>query len=93
MQATGKCSDRMRVCAGWSEPLLVAHTTLFEISCCVSFAKGVCQHSESSFFLKSSLLYVCINFFNRSELLKPRFEKGGAILDLGCPSFRPSVII
>ena len=23
----------MRVCAGWSEPLLVAHTTLLEISC------------------------------------------------------------
>ena len=24
---------RLRVCAGWSEPLLVAHTTLLEISC------------------------------------------------------------
>ena len=24
---------RLRVCAGWSEPLLVAHTTLFKISC------------------------------------------------------------
>ena len=24
------------VCAGWSEPLLVAHTTLLEISCCGS---------------------------------------------------------
>ena len=23
----------LRVCAGWSEPLLVAHTTLLEISC------------------------------------------------------------
>ena len=27
----------MRVCAGWSKPLLVAHTTLLEISCPGSF--------------------------------------------------------
>ena len=26
----------LRVCAGWSEPLLVAHTILLEISCCGS---------------------------------------------------------
>ena len=25
--------NRLRVCAGWSESLLVAHTTLLEISC------------------------------------------------------------
>ena len=28
-----KALIRLRVCAGWSEPLLVAHTTLLEISC------------------------------------------------------------
>ena len=28
---------RLRVCAGWSEPLLVAHTTFVEISCRGSF--------------------------------------------------------
>ena len=28
-----KALIRPRVCAGWSEPLLVAHTTLLEISC------------------------------------------------------------
>ena len=28
-----KALIRLPVCAGWSEPLLVAHTTLFEISC------------------------------------------------------------
>ena len=28
-----KALVRLRVCAGWSEPLLVAHTTLLEISC------------------------------------------------------------
>ena len=29
----GKALIRLRICAGWSEPLLVAHTTLMEISC------------------------------------------------------------
>ena len=28
-----KALIRLRVCAGWSEPLPVAHTTLLEISC------------------------------------------------------------
>ena len=28
-----KTWTRLRVCAGWSGPLLVAHTTLFEVSC------------------------------------------------------------
>ena len=28
---------RLPVCAGWSEPLLVKHTTLLEISCCRSY--------------------------------------------------------
>ena len=28
-----KALIRVRECAGWSEPLLVAHTTLLEISC------------------------------------------------------------
>ena len=29
----GTALIRLRVCAGWSEPLLVAHTTLLKISC------------------------------------------------------------
>ena len=32
-----KALIRLRVCAGWSEPLLVAHTTLLKISCQGSF--------------------------------------------------------
>ena len=28
-----KALSRFRVCAGWSEPLLVAHATLLETSC------------------------------------------------------------
>ena len=33
MQVTSKDSDQMGMCPGWSEALLVAHTTLLEISC------------------------------------------------------------
>ena len=33
----GKALIRLQVCADWSEALLVAHTTLLEISCCGSF--------------------------------------------------------
>ena len=32
-----KALIRLHVCAGWSEPLLVSHTTLLEISCHGSF--------------------------------------------------------
>ena len=35
---------RLRVCAGWSEPLLVAHTTLLEISCRGTFILKYCNH-------------------------------------------------
>ena len=31
-----KALIRLRICAGWSEPLLVAHITLLETSCCSS---------------------------------------------------------
>ena len=34
----------MRICEGWSEPLLVAHTTLLEISCYGSF--GSCNYYQ-----------------------------------------------
>ena len=34
-----KALIRLRVCTGWSEPLLVAHTTLLEISCHGSIIK------------------------------------------------------
>ena len=32
-----KALSSLRVCPGWSEPLLVAHTTLLDISCQGSF--------------------------------------------------------
>ena len=37
---------RLRVCVGWSEPFLVAHTTLLEISCRGSIIFDV-QHMQS----------------------------------------------
>ena len=33
LKRLAKALIRLRVCAGWFEPLLVAHTTLLEISC------------------------------------------------------------
>ena len=33
-----KALIRLRICAGWSKPLLIAHTTLLEISCHGSFS-------------------------------------------------------
>ena len=36
----------MRVCAGWSEPLLVSHTTLLKISCRGSNANGSDKESK-----------------------------------------------
>ena len=33
---------RLRVCAGWSEPLLVAHTTVLEISSRSPYSVGRC---------------------------------------------------
>ena len=33
LKRLAKALIRLRVCAGWSEPLLVAHTILLEISC------------------------------------------------------------
>ena len=43
---------RLRVCAGWSEALLVAHTTLLEISCHGSFE--VVEYKTVNIFLSIS---------------------------------------
>ena len=39
----GEALIRLRVCAGWSEHLLVVHTTLLEISCRCSIPDHVAQ--------------------------------------------------
>ena len=67
---------RLRVCAGWSEPLLVAHTTLFEISCrgSVKAAYSVTMNIFEKFsflfksFVKVELSYVfTIKMFSTAE--------------------------
>ena len=40
---------RLRICAGWSEPLLVAHTILLEISCRGSYTMIKCYSTNSLF--------------------------------------------
>ena len=40
IQATIKGNDQTAVCAGWSEPFLVAHTILLEILCHGSFVEA-----------------------------------------------------
>ena len=45
----------LRVCAGWSEPLLVAHITLLEISCHCSFV-------PAANFVPAAILVLAANF-------------------------------
>ena len=52
-----KALIRLRVCAGWSEPLLITHSTLLEISC-----RG------SSTFVPCSVIY-CKHYGLRSDSL------------------------
>ena len=49
VKGLAKALISLRVCAGWSEPLLVAHTILLEISCYASYMyKDLDQLSLSS---------------------------------------------
>ena len=42
-----KALIKLRVCTGWSEALLVAHTTLLEISCSDSFKDIIHKHFQT----------------------------------------------
>ena len=59
----------LRVCAGWSEPLLVAHTTLLEILCTGSILLYL-QYGECSKILNTFLL-----FLNELLIIKAGFNK------------------
>ena len=54
---------RLHICAGWSEPLLVAHATLLEISCCGSnmLFNNLCPYPANIFL---SAYYACCIFLN-----------------------------
>ena len=51
---------RLGECAGWSDPLLVAHTTLLEISC------------HGSFTVSGKVLIVCL--YSASQTVKKVIE-------------------
>ena len=52
---------RLRICAGWSESLLVAHTTLLAISCCGSIIEKKTQMLD--------MVTVCeiVHFFDQNS--------------------------
>ena len=83
---------RLRVCAGWSEPLLVAHATLLEISCrgsiivsvltCLSF---YCRFENTDTFVlwnckrpiyNKTSLYFVLNLILRANFKAVQWEKG-----------------
>ena len=83
---------RLRLCAGWSEPLLVAHSTLLEISCHGSFKDAIPASTESDFLeadlLLGLLLFGCCSrslafsllsslLFSRSRLFCLSSSAGG----------------
>ena len=67
-----KALIRLPVCAGWSETLLVAHTTLLEISCPGSYMNGVSFEilgcSSAPIWLPSYPHLFCFQWITCSEL-------------------------
>ena len=60
---------RLRVCAGWSEPLLVAHTTLLEISCHGSIIKKLLEPQAHIIEVQIQCTASVHNFLNISRFL------------------------
>ena len=60
----------LRVCTGWSEPLLVAHTTLLEISCHGSNTNVLVDFIALSWYNIAFEVYLAVN------LEDPNFEVG-----------------
>ena len=66
--ATSKGSDQTALSAGWSKALLVAHTTLLEISCCCSYVSraniisDLPRDEESKFLDQNSLYFFWISW-------------------------------
>ena len=60
-----KALIRLRVCAGWSEPLLAAHTTLFKILCTGSNVllqrvSSSIQHDKETCFFYQNQFFRCV---------------------------------
>ena len=64
LKRLAKALIRLRVCAGWSEPLLVAHTTLLEISCTgihiITYENTLSKSSNRSLLLKGRPLFLIL---------------------------------
>ena len=77
-----KALIRLRVCAGWSEPLLIAHTTLLETSCHGSYTdfwqgRLLSDCSGHSIYLHSYMHVYLVFFFSIQffSLPEPNHEK------------------
>ena len=57
---TAKALIILPICVGWSEPLLVAHTTLLQISCCDSYEDLSMTNISPRNYL--NMFYTFINF-------------------------------
>ena len=67
----------LSVCAGWSEPLLVAHTTLFGISCHGSFVVVVVVYVFAQIDYNEdapAMPAFDINYYERKRRLSPNFR-------------------
>ena len=78
----------LRVCAGWSESLLVAHTTLLEISCRGSFRSEFLYFTRHKLGWADGSLSDCLAILNayKSWLNKREtgaFKRSGAGGELG----------
>ena len=73
-----KALIRLRICAGWTEPLLVAQTTLLEISCRCSFITkpGLCACRSVFCYAKNKLYKLLFsgNFSISEKLSSYRFQ-------------------
>ena len=67
LKRLAKALIRLRVCTGWFEALLVAHTTLLEISCAGSYIECY-ELALYSFFNPFSILERTLSITHRSEL-------------------------
>ena len=71
-----KALSRLHVCAGWSEPLRVAHTTLLEISCRGSTMKHSCLRKnieKMENVIQCNILWILLCLWYKYELGKSSY--------------------
>ena len=68
LKQLAKALIRLRVCAGWSEPVLVAHTTLLDISCCGSLVLSKANMHRRSYMSAHVLLNLLNELGKRDKM-------------------------